>query len=125
MADRILSVQWLYLTQSADFTSPSGSAEIDIPSPQEVQRSWGSYNTNGAQWFPADAVTYVFDGSNTADLELVQSGSVDGLSTEGIKLVAGTEKTNGPWRLRGGPPHHVYLPTSGSNQVRVTVVLGR
>lgn len=124
MADRILSVQWLYLTQSDDLASPSGTAEIIIPSPQEVNRSWGSQNTIGAQWYPADAVTYIFNGANTTDLELVQSSS-SGIDTEGILLVAGTEKTNGPWRLRGGPPHHVHLPISGSNQVRVTVVLGR
>lgn len=117
MADRILNVQTIVLSQSTDLLSPSGSGEIIIPSPTALRNSWGAAES---EFFPGDVVTYIFDGSNLVDLEFCHSGA-----TQGIKILASTEKTTGPWRLIAAPPNFIYLPTSGSTSVRVTTVLGR
>lgn len=109
MADRILSVQTLNLTAGGP------ALEIDIPDRNNM-RAWDDSITH------RDSIAYVFDGSNTRDIELVQNEN----DTEGIKIALRNEKTIGGWRIVANPPKWVYQPAGGSNtSVRVTVVLLR
>ena len=106
MADRIVSVQTV--------TANTTAGVIELPPIKGAQpNAYGAVSNQG------DAVTYIFDGSNSVDVELVQEST----DTAGIKIPASTAYTSGPWRLAGGPPKYLYA--GSSTTIRVTVVLER
>src|SRR5690606_33244040 len=111
MADRILSTQNISI-------STASAQDIILPAlwdPTKGNASqWGTgHLLDGSQWYPSDAVIYVFDNF-TGSFELVQHST--GSSGDGINIYPTSDKQviSGPWRLKAEPPR--YLITSGSNQ---------
>jgi hypothetical protein len=121
MAEKIIGV--FYLTASAT------GVEIPVPNYGETGLYYGDYD---AQWKHAESVTFVFTDLHSGSIELVQSGSVDGLmkiygTTEiaGLKLEASTSATYGPFRVMSDPPRFLYSPNVSGEPCRVTVILIR
>ena len=92
----------------------SGSLHtIDLPPLDDLyeNNSYGStYNRNG--------VTYVFDGSNAHDIELLQTPDIN---SEGITIPAGAYYVAGPFRRASDAPR--YLKTdNNSDDVNISVI---
>lgn len=99
MALKIHSVQ--HLTASV-----SGSdKQIDLP----------PYTTNTSAMTD---VTFVFDDSHTADIELCDTSG----STEGLQIKANTQYQSGPWKL-SSENIPTYLYAASPVDCRVTVIL--